>query len=345
MNKEFCKKIVEKLISNQEIGEYAKFESSQYKAIKFDASNFKEIKEIDSKQNMAFIDGGNIEIAKGPSFSLQLINLYYTIYRQNKRTSARKISFLLLVKSAEKNNEICFTTETFGVTGSFEHKDLVFSSLDNSIKQGNNRINPTAIAMVYRRFSEITLAKYVTGILSKNDIIIFDGDLQAKFTYEPELLDELYSLAKEKMIKICGLSKTSELMTNTGYPLLSAINKLAGESNENAWFYSPLVVNTNKNHKADLFIIKLKPKNEHCFRFDIHNEIQFDINVILSLLKNNASDPLFLGYPYGLIEAHLFAKCSSQEKEYILTKLKFYSNKELNMFENNVNSHELLDRM
>jgi|SRR3989344_4844256 len=345
MDKELFKKIIEKLTSNQEIGEYAKFESSQYKAVKFDASNFKEIKEIDSKQNIVFIDGGNIEIAKGPNFSLQLINLYYTIYQQNKRTSARKISFLLLVKSAELNNEICFTTETFGVTGSFEHKDYFFSSLDNSIKQGNNRISATAIGMVYRRFSEITLAKYVTGILSKNDIIIFDGDLQAKFTYEPELMDELYSFAKEKMIKICGLSKTSELMTNTGYPLLTAINKLAGKSNEKPWFYSPLAVNINKNHKADIFIIKLMPKTDYCFRFDVHNEIQFDINVILSLLKNNSTDPLFLGYPYGLIEAHLFAKCSSQEKEHILTKLKFYSNKELNMFETNVNSHELLDRI
>jgi len=64
------------------------------------------------------------------------------------------------------------------------------------------------------------------------------------------------------------------------------------------------------------------------------------------LLKENSRDPVFLGYPYGLIEADRFSRISNQEKERLRLQLKLAFGrdyKRIEEFENSLNAHDILD--
>ena len=63
-------------------------------------------------------------------------------------------------------------------------------------------------------------------------------------------------------------------------------------------------------------------------------------------LTGNCTDPIFIGYPYGLIEADKVARISNNEKESLKTmfliKLK---SKNIEKYLNSANAHEILDRI
>jgi len=84
------------------------------------------------------------------------------------------------------------------------------------------------------------------------------------------------------------------------------------------------------------------------FKFEIRKENSDKVNEILWLLKRNSIDPVFLGYPYGLVEADRFARVTNEELDYLKTRFmskagKWY--KELVPYLNALNSHEILDNI
>ena len=107
MDKELLKNLVERISSQvKDIGSLVKFDSKKYKPFSFEVKHFNPIIDLPSGQKICFIDGGNIEIMKGPSFSLHLIKLYYTIYQNNKRIEAQRYSLLCLITTVEQEQEI-----------------------------------------------------------------------------------------------------------------------------------------------------------------------------------------------------------------------------------------------
>jgi len=340
MDKQIITKIINSLNSNlEEKGTYVQFNNPDYKPIKIDKNNFHEIKNTESNQKIAFIDGGNTEILKAPNFSLQLIRTYYTIYQNNRRISSRKKEFYILINATNQGDNIIYKTEFFGS----EMPNLEFDSFDKTIKKGNHRISISEIGNTIRRFTELETAKNISNELDKGDIILMDGDLKASITNENTYFNELHQKAKEKNITIAALSKTSELFTEKGNALIPVLNNIAPN---NDWYYHPLVEIDNENHKADIFIIKLNKNSKYIFKLEIFKETNYKIEEILSILKNNAKDPVFLGYPYGLIEADKQARVSNSEREYLktifITKLG-QNNKEIAHYLNTLNAHDILD--
>lgn len=349
MDKDLLKRLAERISSQEkDIGSMVMFDSKKYRPFPFEVKYFNPIGESKADRKICFVDGGNIEIMKGPSFSLHVIKLYFTIYQSNKRIDAQRYTLLCLITTMEQNGEIFLKAEGFPLTKTQKIFDpYLVSSVDPSVKQGISRCSPSYIGNVYRRLAEIALAREGVMRLSAHDIVIIDGDLHAKVAGEEEALDSLYGKANEKKVVIAGLAKTSDWVTNTGFPVISAIQKLAKGQEEKTWFYFPLAESKNELHKADLFIAKLADQAKYCFRVDIHNQLPYDPKEIFSLLKMNATDPSFPGYPYGLLDAHLFAKCSSQEKEYLAAKLLAVANEkkaEFDLLMNASNAHEILDR-
>ena len=192
---------------------------------------------------------------------------------------------------------------------------------------------------------ELEIAKDVISELDNNDIILLDGDLKASITNEIDYLDELCKKGIGKNIIICALAKTSELFTEKGNALIPILNEI---SPGKEWYYYPLVEINNKNHRVDMYIVKLNKSSKHIFKFEIFNGIKYNRDEILSLLKNNSRDAVFLGYPYGLIEADKFARVSNKERDYLktifLTKLG-RDNEKIAQYLNTVNTHNILDSM
>ena len=73
-----------------------------------------------------------------------------------------------------------------------------------------------------------------------------------------------------------------------------------------------------------------------------------DINKICSLLSLNAKDPVFIGYPYGLVEADKLARISNQEADLLKTQLMVSFGKDWKKVKNSLNSmnaHQILDNI
>jgi len=198
---------------------------------------------------------------------------------------------------------------------------------------------------VIRRFTELKIASELVNSLENNDIIIIDGDLKASFTNEVKYLDDLYDKAKEKNIIIAALAKTSRLFTDSGDSLITTLEEIAPE---NCWYYYPVVEISNDKHKADIFIVKLHKKSNYIFKFEVYKNVKYNINGLLSLLKNNSNDPVFLGYPYGLVEADRFARVSNEEKEFLRTMIISKIGKDwskIRKYINTLNAHDILDNI
>ena len=103
---------------------------------------------------------------------------------------------------------------------------------------------------------------------------------------------------------VVGLSKTTQLLTNSGD---SAVAVLAGLG-KGRWYY---------DSKSEISFVRLHEKSNYVFRMDVFDFRK--IKEIAGMLARYATDPVFLGYPYGLVEADRFARVSNEEKEYLKT--------------------------
>ncbi|MBW2984159.1 DNA double-strand break repair nuclease NurA [Candidatus Woesearchaeota archaeon] len=337
-------KIIDKIINSladdpavdEEVCPY--FSDNSYKPVKVNKENFHSLNG-GGKGRICFIDGGNAELIKSANNSLQLIRIYYTIYSGNKRISSKKIEFFVLISSEKKDGKVVYSAKFFEDILGFG--ELMIDPFDETIKTGIHQAKITTVGGIIRRFSELKVAADVVNELSANDLIVLDGLLQASVTDESAYLNNLYAKASSKGVIVSGLSKTSTLLATNGMSFVNIISSLAPKGK---WYYHPVAEINNPAHQADISFIKLNEKSRYIFRFELYKKQQYDLNKIVSLLENNSRDPVFIGYPYGLIEADRFARVSNQERDYLKiilqTKLKDKWDG-LNI----LNAHDILDRI
>ena len=346
MHKTLITQIINQIKANKSsIGEdLPKFSDKNYHPVKINKDNFHSIKETASNRKIAFIDGGNTELLKASNFSLHFIRLYAVIYKDNKRVKAEKKEFYCLVNSFEDKEEIHYKAKLFDKPDFIDENDLIFSSFDKTIVTGINRAEVSKISSIVRRFAELGFAKEVVGGLDKDDIIVLDGNLQSTVTNERKYIDGLYEKAEEKGVVVSAFCKTSTLLTEKGMPIPPLLSRLS--TIDEPWYYHPIVNINSVGHKAEMYFIKLNRNSGYVFRYELYKNNVYDINEILSLLKANSKDPMFRGYPYGLIEADRFARVSNNEKEQLKLRLMISlgkENKELISYLNTANAHDVLD--
>jgi len=338
MDKKIIKKVLEAL-NHRVKSSYAIFSDNEYKAAQIDKNNFHIIDELKTDNKVAFIDGGNAEIIGASNFSLQLIRCCYVLYK-SKRLKLEKKEFYALVTAEIKGEKVVYKTETFG---GFDN--LIFNSEDETLKEGVNRANISKIGDVIRRFSELKMASELASRLDQKDIIVLDGDLKVSFTDEIKYFNDLYNQGKEKNVFIAAIAKTSRVFTDSGDSLIVALDEI---SPKNCWYYYPVVEINNKKHEADMFIVKLHERSNYIFKLEVYKGVQCQINELLSILKHNSSDPVFLGYPYGLVEADRYARVSNEEIEYLRTTITAEIGKDwsrLGKYVNTLNAHNILDNI
>ena len=339
--------IKKKLDKDFDFGEeIPKFSDSKYKPFKISKDNFHPIKKTAENSKIAFIDGGNLEILKAADFSLNFIRVYYSVYQNNRKIESKKYEFYALVYSDKKDGEIFYRTKLFSENMEIllSEEDLAFDSFDASLRSGQSRINISRIAGVVRRFSELKIASLVVGGLDNWDILVLDGSLQSTMTNETKYLEELFKKGLEKDVLITALSKSCTLMTDNGASLIMILNTICPEAE---WCYYPVAEIESPEHQAEMFFVKFHENSKHIFRFEVYKKQKSGVERGLSLLNENSNDPVFLGYPYGLIEADKFARVSNRELEYLKTMLtlKIGKDSKLDRHLNVRNAHDILDKI
>ncbi len=330
---------IKKDIKKKEIvsEEFPKFPDSSYKPIRISKDNFHILPSLDNDNKIVFIDGGNAEIIKTGDMSLSIIRIYYSIFQNNKKIRSEKKEFFTLVSAEEKENKLFYKAKIFG-DNIIAQEDLTIDSLDSTIRTGNQRINISKIAGVARRFAELKSAEKVIDGLSEEDIIVLDGSLQSCITNEDRYLAELYKKAENKGVIISAISKSCSIMTNKGKSLTNALIIISPKS---AWYYYPIALIESKKHIVEIFFVKLHEKSKHLLKLEIYKKQKRHIDNILSLLLRNSKDPIFPGYPFGLIDADRFARVSNNEISYYKTLICSRIGKEL--YEKT--AHDILDKI
>lgn len=337
MDKEIVDKVIERLGSKLEAsGKFVQFNDSSYKPVEFAKENFKGINESNEKARVAFIDGGNNSVLDAANFCLQMVRAYCTVYSGNKREKTNKNEFLVLVSSG--NNAL--DVDVFGSDIRFNSFDV----FDKTLAKAGHRVNVNDAASACRKLAELHEAINAVEYLGPGDIIVLDRDLKAEITAEKELLDKLYSRAEEKNVAVCGISKTTRLFTDTGDSAAAALSAIAPDSE---WFCT-IAESENDRHKAEICFAKLHKASKYVFRFEIYKKQKDEIGKVLGILMKNSKDPVFIGYPYGLVEADRFARVSNEEAEYLKVRLISKAGKQRGKiigYMKTVDAHSILDNI
>lgn len=293
--------------------------NKQYSPIIIDKKNFHEIHPSDKEMEITFIDGGQSILFEGAGFCIGFIRVAGITYKHNKRISRELIEFTVLIQ--EKDGRFIIKTSPKN-----EFDGMMFDPEDENIRSGTERAICSRLIPVLRRFAELKHA-------SKFDNPVLDGTLEVRYPYEADYMKKLKNPS--------SLAKTCSLTTNTGLAITDYLSSLDGGS----WYYYPIVKNNNKNHQAEIYFIKLSDRSDYVFRFENNGNNVYDI---LSLLKVNSTDPVFLGYPYGLIDADHSARVSEQEKMVLQTQISVKLGKEWSRFSKilkSMNAHDILDNI
>ncbi len=287
-------------------------------------SKFVEIKSVDNPRKIAFVDGGNGPLEESPNFTITVNRVCFSLFQGKNRVKPRanpRVQFfsiiMLNIKTIDGKKTVSYDTRLFSHRKEdekyFPDESDLTSGVENTTVLYGAELNSLG-----RRFAEWQLAIHVVDTeLERGDIIVMDGTLQTGFKNEIKYATKLYSLAMQKGVVVCGLSKTSSLITESGEPLLARIAEIAENVPYERW-YVRVAKGLSTENKGFTLAVKLHAKSQFVFRFEIL-QAQFDemthkeIDTVLASLVANAQDIAMLGYPYGAIDADRFAQVRRNE--------------------------------
>ena len=291
-----------------------------------DNENF-EFRKLDrrmSEKEIVFIDGGNNELINSPEISVQILRTASVVFKKNSKQKIIKKEYYCICN----NNESTL---------------IPINNKENNITiKFKETFNPSTQAEITRRILELKSAENIIEKFTKGITIVLDGSLETNSITEKEYMDKLIKNAKNKNILLSSLVKTDRTLINNKN-IITTLQNHPKAPNE-PWM---LKYKTKNDSHISKTYVKLNQKSQHIFRFETIKKqtINLDINKILGLLVSNSEDPVFLGYPYGLILADQFARVSNEEQNYFKQRLIQILNKdsEIKALESALNAHEKLD--
>jgi hypothetical protein len=294
-----------------------------YKSQDFNIGNFRQIFPCrDNHPRIASLDGGNLPLIEAPSFAVHFCRLYFNIFKGGTRLKSdipNRIEFFAVATSSSEGDSISYETHLIPFNPSCDEllpdaKDMSFDSYDESIREGRERAQISRLGDIARSFAEWNYASFVCKELDEGDLFVRDGTLHAPYAHQSKYADKSYDAAREKGVLFCGVSKTSQLYTTSGLPLVAAIGRLARENNIKApGYYENIVDISDPSHKADMSIARLHPRASHSLRIEILKSQEAHKDWIMAALAFQSGDVSFPGYPYGLIDADKNARVGYEE--------------------------------
>jgi hypothetical protein len=270
-----------------------------------DKKNFSNIQPADTRpDSVSFVDGGVCHILSTSDFCLSLLRVVEL--KTNSFEKGDKKRSKTIKKLIKKEIYTLITVEdNFYKIITYPKTDLENTKISTGDPEFNhNTENPfEKIANFLRRNLELK-----TVIESSSDLVILDGSTDSRTQIEKE---KIGIIAKKKNIN-CAFSKTSRILTDKG----NNINYVLSELMEGEWIYTL--------EKSNIFFVKLNKNSDYVFRLDFFNmgDKRESVSEAINYLKLISNDPVFLGYPFYLIEADKIARVSNDEKKRLLTKFK-----------------------
>ena len=316
------------------------------KLASFSEKNFRNIRLDSSKKEIVFVDGGSSEIISSNSFSLHVMRVGSAIYSENKKVQTFSKEYFVLTKTDFNNEKLTYISKIFDLSDSRNHKIVRFDASDRTLKDGINNGEITKVGGVVRRFMELDFAKTMLKKVSQHSILLLDGSLQCTFSGEEKYMESLISSAISRNVLVMAISKTNSLISDTGASVDTVLKNMSCELglDSKMWFYHPLASVFEENYSADIIMAKLHKRSKHILKVEISNKYKLiNYNKIFGCLALNSGDPVFIGYPYGLIKADEIARVSNDVSSYY--RVRFMRNLNLEELESSKNAHSILDKI
>lgn len=307
------------------------FSGENYQSYPYIKENFHEIKENHSHRKICSIDGGNQELYPAPEYSIQLNRIYFNIFKDKEiylleSDIPQQIEFLSLTTLNREHQETFFQTSYSLENDEYRkylpsEKDLKVKASEADFRMGNKALMEK-MASIARRFAEWTIAEHIIDSeLEEGDIIIKDGSLQTSHANENKYVEKVFGKAADKCVIFTGLSKSCRLTNNTGYSLIAAIDRFARENDirHDKWCYFPIARSKKgREHKAVIMVVKLNKCASTPFRFEIlksqaDSMTKEEIIDMISAITEYSGDITVPGYPYGLFDAHVWARVRDED--------------------------------
>ncbi|RMF05446.1 DNA double-strand break repair nuclease NurA [Candidatus Woesearchaeota archaeon] len=266
--------------------------------------------------------------------------------RKGKQGRAKVSEFYIAVKAEsedtpEKNektglpgfkSEIVSIKDEIGLEEFLKHIEQ--ATIAGTDASNRRREAPEAAALI-RRILEICAARALLHEESSRDtILVLDGHLEWEDNQERKFLAELLKEADEKETAVAALAKKTGMTSEDGKSVVSLLKVLEKKTDITGNWIAALegsssekenARNDNDNRKearVKTYFVKLHPKSRFVFKLQIPAENSESADLIAGWLSRVSKDPVFLGYPYGLIMADRIARVSNREAEYEKTRLK-----------------------
>lgn len=310
-----------------------------YEAVELDKKYFTELKTKRDGRKICCVDGGNNKIFESPTDSIHLIRIYFNLFEGENRVINTEPLTAFLISKLEGEKII---SELKVLKGDIPFREKKFSLGEQDLEE----LSLTNAAHTVRKYLEWGVLEYVIEEhLEEDDILVRDGVLQTTVESEREYSERAYEKVEESGVILVGLAKTSSLKTTKNYPLIAAVKQLARETKKDMWYYHPIAENSHPDHKGDMFIVKYHPSSEYAFRTEFYREIEVDHKEVFGELAFQAQDPVFLGYPYGLVDADKKARVTDEEVDYLKNMAKNKMNSTFRDKINSVNAHDRLSEL
>ncbi len=300
-------------------------------AVPLSAENFHSLDPVDGAR-IGFVDGGNNTIYLAPGQAVHMVRLYYVVFRHGRREESGRYTFIVET-NFDVENEL-FLSKIHDVNSS----GILPESMSIGMDEIDEREKIRGVGSYVRRIGEWLLS---TKILERVDILVRDGSLQTGAKKEFEYADEFFRRAESKVV--VGFSKTCALLTDRGYSLVASIHHLSKrEGVEAPWYYHPIARGIS-TIKGDMFAVKLHPRADYVFRVEVYPEERAEY--ALGALVPMANDPVFLGYPYGLLDADVYARITDEEADMYSQMLYNSAGEFGRMQANALNSHDIISEV
>jgi len=279
---------------------------------------------------IASVDGGQAELFATPTYAVYVLRVASVVYQQNQCLQRSSQTWFALLSLTDD----LFVADLFDEQGMHRKEEFPLSSL-TALPQRDDFLSFSPYAGFVREYLELQECQGIAESLSSGDVLVRDG-LLSNLSVHPQLA-QLILLCQEKNIALLGFAKTATLKTEHGESFPGALVRVAPQS---SWYYSL----SSKTFSTSF--VKLHSRAQYIFHVETLSD--GDPFPLFSQLAHHACDPIFLGYPYGLIAVDQLARVSNQEQSYFKTLFESRSGslwKELEPQRNAVNAHHILDRI
>lgn len=282
-----------------------------------------------SAGRVVFIDSGSGDVLAGPNVCVSFIRTCVLEYEKNVRVSRSVSEYVLSIIAVKRNLDIGFQVDLFSTEGDLL-RSFEFDAQDPAFALSGLRADPVSVVGAVRKLLEFELVDASIKHLSKGDIVVRDGDLDARGSLLESARLSLRTAALSKGVIVVGLSKTSRLCTDSGDSAVVAVRSIAKEG---SWLYFS---------GGEVGFVKLNPFSQYVFRCDFFADKE-QAQSAASVLALNSSDPAFLGYPYGLLDVDKTAQVSKAELAELRLRFAVKSREKFKMFESALDAHDLLN--